>query len=147
MAGTSARQQANGAYAPSGATQCRRRGACGSGSRRSAHWDGPEVGRLRLVAYEIRFSASAEEHFAQLTARERSIVVDALRRQLVHAPMRETRNRKPLRPNPLAPWELRAGALRVFYEVVGEETEIVNVLAIGVKRGNRLFVAGQEMRI
>jgi mRNA-degrading endonuclease RelE of RelBE toxin-antitoxin system len=106
-----------------------------------------KLGTLRFVAYEIRFSASADEHFAQLNARERSIVVDAIRRQLVHEPVRETRNRKPLRPNPLAPWELRAGATRVFYEVAGEETEIVNILAIGVKRGNRLFVAGQEMRI
>ena len=65
----------------------------------------PEVGTLQLVAYEIRFSESAEEHFAQLTARERSIVVGAIRTQLRHEPLRETRNRKPLRPNPLAPWE------------------------------------------
>jgi hypothetical protein len=99
------------------------------------------------VAYEVWFSASAEEQFAQPTARQRSIVVDAIRRQLVHEPVRETRNRKPLRPNPLAPWELRAAGLRVFYEVAGEETGIVNILAIGVKRGNRLFVARQEIRI
>lgn len=99
------------------------------------------------MAYGIRFSASAEEHFAQLTARERSIVLDAVRTQLLHEPVRETRNKKPLRPNPLAPWELRVGALRVFYEVAAQETEIVNVLAIGIKRGNRLFVADQEMRI
>ncbi len=55
--------------------------------------------------------------------------------------------RKPLRPNPLAPWESRAGALRVFYEVAAEEAETVNIFAIGIKRGNRVSVAGQEMRI
>lgn len=99
------------------------------------------------MAYGVRFSESAEGHFAQLTARERSIVVDAVRRQLLHEPVREIRNRKPLRPNPLAPWELRAGVLRVFYEVAAEETDIVNILAIGIKRGNRLFIAGQEIRI
>ena len=99
------------------------------------------------MAYEIRFSESAEEHFARLTARERSLVAGAVRTQLLHEPMRETRNRKPLRPNPLAPWELRIGSLRVFYEVVGEGEGIVNVLAIGFKAGNRLIIAGEEIRI
>jgi len=32
-------------------------------------------------------------------------------------PIVETRNRKKLRPNPLAPWELRIGKARVFYDV------------------------------
>ena len=61
--------------------------------------------------------------------------------------MRESRNRKPLRPNPVAPWELRVGALRVFYEVVGEEEDLVNILAIGIKTRNRLFIAGEEIHI
>lgn len=99
------------------------------------------------MAYRIRLAASAEEHFAQLPARQRGIVLDALRAQLRHEPLRETRNRRPLRPNPLAPWELRAGALRIFYEVDAEEANVVNILAIGIKRGNRLFVAGEEILI
>ena len=62
-----------------------------------------------------------------------------------YEPLREARNRKPLRPNPLAPWELRASALRILYEVDLEEGDLVNILAIGIKRGNRLFVGGEEM--
>ncbi len=80
-------------------------------------------------------------------AGNRGIVLDAIKVQLRHEPVRETRNRKPLRPNPLAPWELRAGALRVFYEVDAEEANLVNILAIGIKRGNRLLIAGEEIRI
>lgn len=99
------------------------------------------------MAYSVRFAASAEEHFAQLPARQRSIVLDAVRKQLLHEPVRETRNRKPLRPNPLAPWELRAGTLRVFYEVDAEDAGVVNILAIGIKKGNRLFIAGEEIPI
>ncbi len=97
------------------------------------------------MAYSVRFAASAEEDFAQLSARQRSIVLDAVRKQLLHEPVRETRNRKPLRPNPLAPWELRAGALRVFYELDAEDAGVVNILAIGIKKGNRLFIAGEEI--
>jgi len=67
--------------------------------------------------------------------------------QLRDEPLRETRNRKLLRPNPMAAWELRVGPLRIFYEVDAEEADVVNVLAIGIKTGNRLFIAGEEMRI
>jgi len=99
------------------------------------------------VAYRIRFTQSAENHFAQLTARQQAIVVDAVKVQLKNEPLRETRNRKQLRPNPLAPWELRVGFLRVFYEVYALESDLVNVLAIGIKKGNRLFVSGKEIQI
>lgn len=99
------------------------------------------------MTYRIRLAESAEEHFAQLTARQRAIVLSAVKVQLQYEPLRETRTRKPLRPNPLAPWELRVGALRVFYEVDAREPDLVNVLAIGVKRGDRLIVSGKEIRV
>ena len=67
--------------------------------------------------------------------------------QLPHEPVRESRNRKSLRPNPVVPWELRVGALRVFYEVVAEEEDLVSILAMGIKTRNRLFIAGAEIRI
>jgi hypothetical protein len=63
------------------------------------------------VAYRIRFTQLAEDHFAELTARQQAIVVGAVKVQLKNEPLRETRNRKRLRPNPLAPWELRVGFL------------------------------------
>ena len=99
------------------------------------------------MAYRICLAVSAEEHFAQLTARQQAIMLDAVKVQLRYEPLRETRNRKQLRPNPFAPWELRVGALRVFYEVDAREPDLVNVLAIGIKRGNRLIVAGKEIHI
>ena len=82
-----------------------------------------------------------------LTAREQGIVLRAVRAQLQQDPLQETRNRKRLRPNPLAPWELRTGDLRVFYDVDSDEPQVVDVLAIGVKIGSRLFIAGQEIRL
>ncbi len=42
-------------------------------------------------------------------------LLSAIEVQLVHEPLTETRNRKLLRPNPIAPWELRVGDLRAFY--------------------------------
>ena len=99
------------------------------------------------MAYRIQFASSAEGQFAQLTAREQAIVLGAIKVQLRHEPTKETRNRKLLRPNPLAPWELRVGSIRIFYEVDRLETDLVTVLAIGFKKGNRLIVSGQEIKI
>jgi hypothetical protein len=69
------------------------------------------------VPYEIRFAECVRDHMKFLTVVEESVLLDAIRAQLTHEPLVETRNRKPLRPNPLAPWELRVGPLRAFYDV------------------------------
>jgi len=99
------------------------------------------------VPYAVEFAQSVEGHFRALTARERSTVLSAIDRQLLHEPLKETRHRKPLRPNPIAPWELRVGGLRVFYEVAGAENSVVRILAVGQKRRNVLMIGGQEIRL
>ena len=73
------------------------------------------------------------------------MILAAVETQLSREPMVETRNRKRLRPNPLAPWELRIGDFRVFYDV--EQSGVVTVLAIGTKRGNRLRIEGVEIEL
>jgi len=68
------------------------------------------------VAYDIRVSDEADEHMAELTARQRARVLDAVDRQLLHEPTKETRNRKRMQPDKtpfIAPWELRVDAMRV----------------------------------
>jgi mRNA-degrading endonuclease RelE of RelBE toxin-antitoxin system len=75
------------------------------------------------------------------------MVLDAIERQLVHEPLKETRHRKPLRPNPVAPWEFRVGQLRVFYEIAGDETPVVRILAVGRKRRNALTIGGREIQL
>ena len=64
--------------------------------------------------------------------------------QLIHEPTRETRNRKQLRPNELAEWELRVDEFRVFYDVTDEA---VNIVAIGLKQGNELFIHGERYEL
>jgi len=59
-------------------------------------------------------------------------------------PMNETRNRKPMRPN-LAPWELRLGNLRVYFDVVIDPEPVVVVLAVGVKERNAVRVGKAVM--
>lgn len=50
-----------------------------------------------------------------------------------------------MRPNPMAPWELRIGKLRVYYDVQEEPEKIVTILAIGIKERNRVQIGGEEV--
>ncbi len=74
--------------------------------------------RQEAGAYAVEFAQSVEDHFRALRVRDRTTVLAAINRRLRDEPLKEARHRKPLRPNPIAPWELRVGQLRVFYEVV-----------------------------
>jgi hypothetical protein len=62
-----------------------------------------------IVRYRIEYSPEAVDHLELFTAREQAIILNAVDRQLANEPLKETRNRKPMRPNPIAPWELRIG--------------------------------------
>ncbi len=79
--------------------------------------------------------------------RERSTALDAIERHLLHQPLVETRNRKPLRDNPIAPWELRVGELRILYELVPGEPGVVRILAVGKKERHALLIGGQEVKL
>ena len=81
------------------------------------------------MAYAIAFAQLVREQLLTLTARERTRVLDAIEEQLSHQPLVETKHRKALRPNPIAPWELRAGYFRVFYDVAADEPDTVRILA------------------
>ena len=69
-------------------------------------------------------------------------MLDTVDEQLTHQPTGETRNRKPMRPNPLAPWELRIGTLRVYYDVEDTPEPKVYIRAVGIKERNRVRIAG-----
>ena len=82
-----------------------------------------------------------------LTARQRASVFDTVDEQLAHQPNVETRNRKPMRPNPIAPWELRIGNLRVYYDIEDSPENVVTILAVGSKDRNRVLIGGKEIEL
>jgi len=94
------------------------------------------------LAYLIKYSPVIKEHLKELPVGSQRLVLEAIEQQLLHQPTMETRNRKKMRPNHLAPWELRVGTFRVYYDVE-EPTAIVHIRAIGIKQRNRVRI-GQE---
>jgi mRNA-degrading endonuclease RelE of RelBE toxin-antitoxin system len=93
--------------------------------------------------YEIEFSEDAVRHLRGVSARDRSVLLDAVEDQLGRQPDVPTRHRKLLRGNPLAAWELRVGEYRVFYNLPDGDATVV-VVAIGRKAHNRLTIEGEE---
>jgi mRNA interferase RelE/StbE len=99
------------------------------------------------VNYRIIFSPDGLDQLHELSARLRAVVLDQIERQLTHQPAEETRNRKRMRENPLAPWELRVGDLRVYYDLRDEPQPTVLIRAVGVKVRNQLMIGGKAVRL
>jgi mRNA-degrading endonuclease RelE of RelBE toxin-antitoxin system len=99
------------------------------------------------LSYRIEYSPDVEDHLRVLTPRQQTIVFDEIDTQLKHRPTVVTKNRKPVRPNPLAPWELRIDALRVYYDVEEKPEKRVRILAVGLKRRNKMFVGKKEIEL
>lgn len=99
------------------------------------------------MPYRIKYSPDFVNHLRGLTVRQQATVLDQVGIQLTHHPIEPTRNRKPMRPNSVAPRELRIGDLRVYYDVKDEPGPVVLIRAVGRKVGNVVFVGGEEVEL
>ncbi len=123
-----------------------------------ANWDRPEkrnrdftagpiTAKIGGVAFAIIYSPEALDHLRSLPKSSQVLVVDEVDEQLAHQPTLPTRKRKVLRANPIAPWELRLGDIRVFYEVQEEPEPQVIVKAVGMKRHNDLWIGEEKIEL
>lgn len=95
------------------------------------------------MRFRITITADAESQMRALPLREQRVLEAAILARLQDQPATPTRAIKRLRPNPFAEFELRAGDLRVLYNVDVQGAEVV-LLVVGRKVGNKLVVAGEE---
>ncbi len=96
--------------------------------------------------YTIQFTPEALADLRVLRKHEAQLIVAETETHLSFEPVIATRNRKQLRPNQLAEWELRIKEFRVFYDVRIAEV-VVKVIAVGRKSGNRLWIHGKEYQL
>jgi mRNA-degrading endonuclease RelE of RelBE toxin-antitoxin system len=105
----------------------------------------------RQHLFSLLFDPKVRQHLRAIEAKYHSLIRKTLEEQLLFEPELETRNRKPLlRPVALgATWELRFGPdnrFRILYTVDLERRE-VQILAVGIKERNRLFIGGKEVKL
>ena len=97
------------------------------------------------MEYQISLTESAKEDITYFEVRDQRIIVSGIISHLKADSDIRTGRKKPLRPNPIAPWELRLGRFRVFYSIEGGRR--VKVVAVGYKGHNELFIRGSEVQL
>ena len=101
--------------------------------------------------FTIVYAPLTKQHLRAIEPKYYSLIRDRVDERLSFEPTTETRNRKPLkRPVVfMATWEIRFGPqtrFRVYYDVDLAQ-QIVSILAIGYKQGNRVMVGGEEIQL
>src|SRR5260370_34373008 len=105
----------------------------------------------RRQAYTLAFAAEVTKHLRAIDAKYHAHIREKIGEQLRFEPAAETTNRKPLRqPAPFgATWEIRFGPdnrFRVLYDI-DQEARVVQIMAIGEKQRERLFIGGEEVQL
>jgi len=95
------------------------------------------------MPYRLVYSLQALEHLKGLSATDRTLALEGIKEQLTHQPGIRTRNRKPMRLNPVSEWELRIGDLRVYFDIEETSDPIVRIQAVGVKVRESVWIGGK----
>ncbi len=99
----------------------------------------------KATRFRIEYTPEALEHLKALSPGDQRRIQDGVDSQLAHEPTTATRNRKLLRANPVAPWELRIATLRVYFDVIDLPDAIVTVRAVGRKVRSQVQIGGEEV--
>ena len=95
------------------------------------------------MEYRISLTESAKQDLGHCDVYDQRLIAAGIMAHLgVDAEVR-TRRKKPLRRNPISPWELRIDRFRVFYMI--EEDNKVKVVAVANKQHNVLFIRGRKV--
>jgi|SRR5579864_3960626 len=97
-----------------------------------------------MPAWTVAVKESVVDDLRALGRKQGRAVLMAAISRLSEDPLAQTRNLKTLRPNAIAPRELRLfGRYRVLFSVDAAEAT-VTILLVGEKRGNSLCVQGKR---
>ena len=96
--------------------------------------------------FAIELTVQAVQDLKWFSKREQKIIRDGIEANLRYEPTVPTLNRKPMKANESADWELRIENFRVLY-AVDQQVRIVEIQRIGEKQRNRFFFRGREERL
>ena len=101
-------------------------------------------------SYQLIYAPTVRDHLATIDRKYFNLIRTTIEEQLSYEPDVETKNRKPLLfASAYGEWELRLGSnnrFRVIYRFSLADQKVY-IGAIGEKRGNKLFIAGEEVRL
>lgn len=94
------------------------------------------------MAFTVIIKPRAEGDIQYYRVSEQRVIIDGIKQHLRDEPTVVSKRKKQLRPNQIAPWELRVDIYRVFYEV---DKTTVHVVSVGHKVHNTLYIRGKEV--
>src|SRR5262245_49945754 len=105
----------------------------------------------RRQPYTLAFASEVTKHLRAIDAKFHALIRMKIGEQLRFEPGTETTNRKPLRQPAAfgATWEIRLGPdnrFRVLYDI-DQVARVVQIMAIGEKQRERLFIGGEEVEL
>jgi len=96
------------------------------------------------VKFRINLTPNAADDLDYFNAYAQRVIMAAINTYLIADAHVQTKRRKRLEDNPIAPWELKKDRYRIFYDIVDLT---VDILAIGYKDHNDLFIRGRRIII
>ena len=105
----------------------------------------------RRQPYTLAFASEVTKHLRAIDSKYHALIREKIGEQLRFEPAVETTNRKPLRQPASfeATWEIRFGPenrFRVLYDI-DRVARVVQIMAIGEKQRERLFIGGEEVQL
>jgi mRNA-degrading endonuclease RelE of RelBE toxin-antitoxin system len=102
------------------------------------------IAKIVQMSWTVALKESVIDDLRWFGKKDGRILLKEAEQHLAADPLQESRHMKTLRPNPVAERELRLfGKYRVLFNV-DEADEQVTIIIVGEKRGNSLFVQGEE---
>lgn len=95
------------------------------------------------MKFTVIILPSADADLTYFRAYEQRIILNGIATHLTYDATIETKRRKKLDPNRIAPWELRIDQYRIFYDIDNPTT--IKVVAIGYKDHNDLYIRGEKV--
>jgi hypothetical protein len=100
--------------------------------------------------FRIIYAPDVARHLEAIDRKFISLIQNTIEDQLQYEPDAKTTNRKPLQfASQYGEWELRFGPnnrFRVIYKTSASE-RTVWIGAVGEKRGNKIYMGGEEVRL
>lgn len=97
------------------------------------------------MKFTVTILPSADTDLTYFKVHEQRIILTGIATYLTNDAITETKRRKKLNPNQLAPWELRIDHYRIFYAHATRAG--ITVVAIGYKDHNDLYIRGKKVAL
>lgn len=97
------------------------------------------------MKFTVIILPSADADLTYFRVQEQRIILTGIVTHLTYDAMIETKRRKKLDLNNIAPWELRIDHYRIFYNI--ENATMIKVVAIGYKAHNVLYICGKKVEL